>query len=367
MTEHRDPAALLTPDDLRELLRKRPNIARLADVERWVENMAMRCAESGTKHHHVDQGLDNYDRDKGWQATGLHLEVLTKEVAQYIGNCKRFYRGKEPEPFVERTTIPAEFTVLGLTMELRHAIERFVALSEDVLAAELFDSFVLESRANGWVKSDWTMAFAAYCKQHAPRVRKQVAAAQMSAGVTSTKGWFAKRTDVTGDELQHARDALDACWQKVFSSPRMASDQDDVVLGQLWYFARMLAAASSNWTDATPLDVKRILGKWFMAWFRHSDERVVNAGYPLTWMLANDGARLKAWGLPTRTGPSTTTEPVQRRPNVNVDVRQPQTPVIDANQPIYMMPAAEPMRRRPAVQGNVVPLPVAPRTNGNGQ
>lgn len=366
MTEHRDPAALLTPDDLRELLRKRPNIARLADVDRWVENMAMRCCESGTKYHHVDQCLDNYDRDHGYVAPDIDLGKLCIEVARYIGNARRYYRGKEPEPFVERTSIPAEFVAMGLTTELHHTIERFVALTEDKLAAELHELFVLESKANGTMHADWTSAFVAYAKKNAPRVRKQLAIVEASGGLTSVRGGFAKRTDVTNKELQHARDALDACWQKVFSSPRMASDQDDVVLGQLWHYARMLAAASPSWSDATALDVKRVLGKWFMAWFRHNDERVINAGYPLGWMLANDGARLKAWGLPTRTGPSTTTEPVQRRPNVSVDVRQPQTPVDDdANQPIYMTPAAEPMRRRPIAQNNVVPIPIAPRTNGN--
>lgn len=103
-------------------------------------------------------------------------------------------------------------------------------------------------------------------------------------------------------KLKLARDAARWAWKNADSAnpDRIIDETDDAAFAGLWAIAEREAGADARWKNFTTNDIQRILAHWMQKYFRSNDKSLIDRGYPISWLMANECARIKSYGLPNR-------------------------------------------------------------------
>lgn len=103
-------------------------------------------------------------------------------------------------------------------------------------------------------------------------------------------------------KLELAREAARWAWKNADSAnpDRIIDETDDAAFAGLWAIAEREAGADARWKNSTPNDIQRILAHWMQKYFRSNDKSLIDRGYPIAWLMANESARIKSYGLPSR-------------------------------------------------------------------
>lgn len=118
--------------------------------------------------------------------------------------------------------------------------------------------------------------------------------------------------------LELAREATRWAWKQAnpYAPGRIVDSADDAPLAKIWCIAQREAEANPKWKDLKPNDIQRIIAHWLSKYFRGAERAVVDAGYPLSWLLSSGSSRIKGYGLPDK----------RSAPNVKPTGEQPPTP-----------------------------------------